>query len=98
LGGQGEYAKIADTKPKRFALVLMPFSEAFDDIYKLAIKPACEIEQLALRISTSGATREYLFQVQVLLNQKTKSMEINQGAARQGAALDGESAALHPRQ
>lgn len=39
------------------------------------------IEQLTLRINTSGATREYPFQIQVLLNQKTKSMEINQGSA-----------------
>jgi hypothetical protein len=28
--------------PKPFAFVLMPFDEAFDDVYKLGIKPACE--------------------------------------------------------
>ena len=30
------------TTPKPFAFVLMPFSPAFDDAYRLAIKPACE--------------------------------------------------------
>lgn len=29
------------TTPKPFVFVLMPFSEAFDDIYQLGIKPAC---------------------------------------------------------
>ncbi|MFH1891096.1 MAG: nucleoside 2-deoxyribosyltransferase [Candidatus Zixiibacteriota bacterium] len=33
---------MADTKPKPFVFVLMPFSEEFDDIYKLGIRPACE--------------------------------------------------------
>jgi nucleoside 2-deoxyribosyltransferase len=31
------------TAPKPFAFVLMPFSPAFDDAYKLAIKPACDV-------------------------------------------------------
>jgi hypothetical protein len=30
------------TLPKPFAFVLMPFSPAFEDAYRLAIKPACE--------------------------------------------------------
>jgi hypothetical protein len=30
------------TSPKPFVFVLMPFSEEFDDVYKLGIKPACE--------------------------------------------------------
>lgn len=30
------------TAPKPFAFVLMPFSPAFDEAYKLAIKPACD--------------------------------------------------------
>ncbi|MGB2930513.1 MAG: hypothetical protein WBB70_16605 [Desulfobacterales bacterium] len=30
------------TSPKPFVFVLMPFSEEFDDAYKLGIKPACE--------------------------------------------------------
>jgi hypothetical protein len=30
------------TTPKPFAFVLMPFDEAFDDAYKVGIKPACE--------------------------------------------------------
>lgn len=30
------------TSPKPFALVLMPFSKAFEDAYELAIRPACE--------------------------------------------------------
>jgi nucleoside 2-deoxyribosyltransferase len=30
------------TAPKPFVFVLMPFSEDFDDVYKLAIKAACE--------------------------------------------------------
>ncbi len=29
------------TTPKPFVFVLMPFSEEFDDIYQLGIKPAC---------------------------------------------------------
>ena len=29
------------TKPKPFVFTLMPFSEDFDDVYHLAIKPAC---------------------------------------------------------
>ncbi len=33
---------MTDTRPKPFAFVLMPFAEAFDDVYKLGIKPACE--------------------------------------------------------
>jgi hypothetical protein len=32
----------SDTRPKKFVFTLMPFSEAFDDIYKLGIKAACE--------------------------------------------------------
>jgi hypothetical protein len=31
-----------DTVPKPFVFVLMPFDDAFDDVYKLGIKPACE--------------------------------------------------------
>lgn len=31
------------TAPKPFAFVLMPFSAEFDDVYELAIQPACEI-------------------------------------------------------
>ena len=31
------------TSPKPFAFVLMPFSEQFDDIYELAIQPACDL-------------------------------------------------------
>lgn len=30
------------TAPKPFAFVLMPFDEAFDDVYKVGIKPACQ--------------------------------------------------------
>jgi len=30
------------TAPKPFVFVLMPFSKDFDDVYKVAIKPACE--------------------------------------------------------
>lgn len=30
------------TTPRPFAFVLMPFSEGFDDVYHLGIKPACE--------------------------------------------------------
>jgi len=33
---------MADTIPKPFVFILMPFAEAFDDVYKLGIKPACE--------------------------------------------------------
>jgi hypothetical protein len=33
---------MADTAPKPFVFVLMPFDNAFDDVYKLGIKPACE--------------------------------------------------------
>ena|SRR6516165_2072886 len=32
----------SDTRPRKFVFTLMPFSEAFDDIYKLGIKSACE--------------------------------------------------------
>jgi nucleoside 2-deoxyribosyltransferase len=32
----------SDTRPKKFVFILMPFSDAFDDIYKVGIKPACE--------------------------------------------------------
>jgi hypothetical protein len=32
---------MADTAPKPFVFVLMPFETAFDDVYKLGIKPAC---------------------------------------------------------
>jgi hypothetical protein len=31
------------TAPKPFAFVLMPFSPEFDDVYELAIQPACEL-------------------------------------------------------
>jgi hypothetical protein len=34
-------AKSKTTAPKTYCFVLMPFSEAFDDIYKLGIKEAC---------------------------------------------------------
>jgi len=33
---------MADTAPKPFVFVLMPFENSFDDVYKLGIKPACE--------------------------------------------------------
>ena len=33
---------MADTAPKPFVFVLMPFEDAFNDVYKLGIKPACE--------------------------------------------------------
>ena len=33
---------VKDTVPKFFVFVLMPFDDAFDDVYKLGIKPACE--------------------------------------------------------
>lgn len=33
---------MASTQPKPFVFVLMPFSDAFDDVYQLGIKPACE--------------------------------------------------------
>lgn len=33
---------MADTTPKPFVFVLMPFAEEFEDVYKLGIKPACE--------------------------------------------------------
>ena len=29
------------TRPKDFVFVLMPFSDDFDDVYKLGIKEAC---------------------------------------------------------
>jgi hypothetical protein len=32
---------MVDTAPKPFVFVLMPFEAAFDDVYKLGIKPAC---------------------------------------------------------
>jgi len=31
----------SDTSPKPFCFVLMPFEDAFDDIYQLGIKDAC---------------------------------------------------------
>jgi len=34
--------KTCSTRPKPFVFVLMPFEEAFDDVYQLGIKPACE--------------------------------------------------------
>jgi|SRR5581483_1394232 len=33
---------MADTAPKPFVFVLMPFEPSFDDVYKLGIKPACQ--------------------------------------------------------
>jgi len=33
---------VADTKPKPFVFVLMPFEASFNDVYKLGIKPAAE--------------------------------------------------------
>ena len=30
------------TRPKPFVFVLMPFSDSFDDVYEVAIQPACE--------------------------------------------------------
>jgi hypothetical protein len=33
---------LSDTAPKKFVFILMPFSEDFDDVYKLGIKPACQ--------------------------------------------------------
>ena len=35
-------AESLSTAPKPFAFVLMPFDEAFEDVYKLGIKPACQ--------------------------------------------------------
>jgi hypothetical protein len=32
---------MADTSPKPFVFVLMPFAEAFQDVYEVGIKPAC---------------------------------------------------------
>lgn len=34
--------RTSSTAPKPFAFVLMPFAAAFDDVYEIAIKPACE--------------------------------------------------------
>jgi hypothetical protein len=31
-----------NTSPKTFVFILMPFSDEFDDVYQLGIKPACE--------------------------------------------------------
>jgi hypothetical protein len=31
-----------NTAPKKFVFILMQFSEDFDNIYQLGIKPACE--------------------------------------------------------
>lgn len=31
-----------DTAPRPFAFILMPFDHAFDDVYQLGIKPACQ--------------------------------------------------------
>jgi nucleoside 2-deoxyribosyltransferase len=36
-----ENSNLLETIPKPFVFVLMPFSEEFDDIYKMGIKPAC---------------------------------------------------------
>lgn len=33
---------MADTAPKPFVFVLMPFAKEFQDIYELGIKAACE--------------------------------------------------------
>jgi hypothetical protein len=30
------------TSPKTFVFILMPFSDEFDDVYQLGIKPACQ--------------------------------------------------------
>jgi hypothetical protein len=35
-------AESMSTAPKPFSFILMPFDEAFDDVYKVGIKPACE--------------------------------------------------------
>lgn len=35
-------AESISTTPKPFSFILMPFDEAFDDVYKVGIKPACE--------------------------------------------------------
>jgi nucleoside 2-deoxyribosyltransferase len=32
---------LPDTAPKKFVFVLMPFADAFRDIYEVGIKPAC---------------------------------------------------------
>ena len=37
--------KIETTIPKPFCFVLMPFDKAFDDIYQLGIKAACDIAE-----------------------------------------------------
>ncbi|HXH89938.1 MAG TPA: hypothetical protein VNN25_00040 [Thermoanaerobaculia bacterium] len=34
--------RTSSTAPRPFAFVLMPFAAAFDDVYEIAIKPACE--------------------------------------------------------
>src|SRR5215212_3193860 len=34
--------EVISTAPKPFVFVLMPFDEAFDDIYQVGIKPACQ--------------------------------------------------------
>ena len=33
---------MADTTPRPFVFVLMPFDESFSDVYQLGIRPACE--------------------------------------------------------
>jgi hypothetical protein len=35
-----------ETQEKLFAFVLMPFDPAFDDIYKLGIKAACDSQHV----------------------------------------------------
>ena len=47
------------------------------------------LEQLTLRINSSGATRDYPFQLQILLNQETKGLGIVRDAAQHGDAPDG---------
>jgi hypothetical protein len=50
-----------DTIPKPFVFVLMPFSQEFDDVYQLGIKPACiEAEAYCERVD------EQIFQESIL--------------------------------
>jgi len=56
------------TGPRPFVLVLMPFDPAFDDEYKLAIKPACEsagayAERVDEQISTDNILERIYHQI-----------------------------------
>jgi len=41
-GTEQKQEAILDTRPKPFVFVLMPFDNAFTDVYQLGIKAACE--------------------------------------------------------